>query len=213
MDTLTSSANIVIIDDHPAIAIPNAHILGSELRNFKVTSITTAAEVEKQLLTLRPVVAIVDWKFGAQTGCDLIRLYAPMLRDTRWILYTAYPRPAVIKDAIAAGVSGCVSKSANYQELKAAVVDVMDGKPHFCPESQQVLTTFAVANDLTPAEEDVLRHMARGRTPKQIASELTLAQGTVYNYQRSIREKTGLTTAVELARYAEEKGLVPPNAS
>ena len=62
---------------------------------------------------------------------------------------------------------------------------------------------------LSPREFDVLRHLLEGAALDDIAERLSLSVKTVANYQTIIRQKLGVSNAVEMVRYAQQYGLMP----
>jgi DNA-binding NarL/FixJ family response regulator len=217
-DSSNPSPSIAVVDDHASIADSLAYALQGELGEFQVLPISNLDHIAARLVELSPAVVIVDWQLsGGRTQCDvqsgieLIKGVAPKLPKTRWILFTAYPRAYVIKEALAAGIMGCVSKSAGYKELVAAVLDVVNGKRHFCSESQEALTDISTTSaDLNTTERDILKLLAQGKEPKEIAKGVGLTVKSVHNYISVLRKKLGVVSMVDLAKSAEDRGIVPP---
>lgn len=163
---------------------------------------------------LKPALVIFDWRMPGGEGVELPRLLAKALPETRWLLYTGFPSPWVVRVAIEAGVHACVSKCAGQQELVKACQGVLAGGSYFCPESATALR-FVMAHrareaDLNITEQKILRFVAEGREPKDIAIGVGVAVGTVRNYLVQIRQKLGVSSMVNLAKYAVEHGFAPP---
>jgi DNA-binding NarL/FixJ family response regulator len=217
-DSSNSSPSIAVVDDHASIADSLAYALQGELGEFQVVPISCLENIVAQLIDLAPAVVIVDWQLNngraprdVQSGVQLIQDVAKKLPKTRWILFTAYPRAYVIKEALAAGIMGCVSKSAGYKELVAAVLDVVNGKRHFCSESQEALTDMSTPSaDFNTTERDILKLLAQGKEPKEIAKGVGLTVKSVHNCIGALRKKLGVVSMVDLAKCAEERGIVPP---
>jgi len=207
---------IAIIDDHASIAKSMALALGAELPRFTILNSSDIANVSMWLAEKQPSIGIVDWRLGTprpnvpETGSDVIRQSTAVSPHTKWILFTAHPTPFVLKDAIAAGISGCVAKTAEYTELLRAILTVMDGRKYFCPESQQALANLAIDLDVSQTEREILRAIAEGLEPKEIADRTGLAVKTVYNSLNALRQKLGVSSMVALANFAVDHGIAPP---
>jgi len=141
------------------------------------------------------------------SGAELKRLAGPSSPETRWVLFTAHATPFVIKQALAEGISACVSKERSYSDLIRAIVAVTGGRRFFCESSQAALAELVTAEALTSAECDVLREIAAGKDPKEIADRTGLALKTVYNTLNSLRQKGGCTSMVDLAHFAVDRGV------
>ena len=144
----------------------------------------------------------------------LPRELARLLPQTRWLLYTAFPSAWVVRIALEAGAHGCVSKGASHLELVKACQELLAGGSYFCPESAKALRTV-MANrardaELNSTEQKILLHVAGGMEPKDIAICVGVEVGTVRNYMVQIRQKLRLTSMVDIAKYAVEHGLAPP---
>ena len=143
------------------------------------------------------------------------RLLATSLPQTRWLLYTAFPSAYVVRIAVEAGAHGCVSKGASHVELVKACRELLAGGSYFCSESAKALRVV-MANrsrdaELNSTEQKILHYVADGMEPKDISLCVGVAVGTVRNYMVQIRQKLGVASMVNLAKYAVEHGLAPPH--
>jgi DNA-binding NarL/FixJ family response regulator len=108
-----------------------------------------------------------------------------------------------VRAAMAAGAVGYLGKSAEAEEIVAAVRQVAAGN-RYVPQS--VLPGRQL--DLSDREVDVLTRLAAGERDEDIARSLKISVRTVRSYLDRIRDKTGLRRRSELTRYALEHGLV-----
>lgn len=213
LETNFGQPHIVVIDDHRSIADTMAWALQQELQRFKVVGLSNPQEAIAAIRDFKPAAVIVDWQLEsgptAMTGCDLKRVAHASSPDTRWVLFTAHATPFVIKQAIEGGMSACVSKEKSYSELVSAVVAAMDGRRYFCETCQAALSDVLTASELTPSERSVLREIAQGKEPKEIAEQTGLALKTVYNTLNILRQKSGCSSMVDLAQFAVDRGIAP----
>ena len=124
-------------------------------------------------------------------------------------------------EAVKAGATGYLVKSASKQELGDAVRATAEGRAVFTPglaglvlgEYRRIAQSGSTGPagtpvpSLTERETEVLRHVAKGLTAKQIASRLSLSHRTVENHVQATLRKLQVANRVELARYAIEHGL------
>lgn len=131
------------------------------------------------------------------------------------LLLTATHEIEYVIESMKAGANGLIHKHRATDELLEAIKRVTDGGTYLHPE-----TAVAIARGLRersaalPHEElsgrelKIFRLIALGRAVKEIAGDLDISDKTVATYLGRIREKTGLSTHVDIARYALKKGLV-----
>lgn len=123
-------------------------------------------------------------------------------------------------EALKAGASGYVLKSAANRDLVEAVRASMRGEPFLYPAAVTTLirdyldrarSGDSVPDDpLTPREQEVVKPIAEGYTSDEIAQALVISRKTVERHRANILEKLGMRNRVELTRYAIRRGLVEP---
>ncbi|GAA1250521.1 response regulator transcription factor [Prauserella halophila] len=211
------TVSVMIVDDHPMWRDGVARDLGEH--GFDVRA--TAADVDSAVrvsATVTPDVVLMDLNLGEQSGVDAIRAIVQQLSDTRVLVLSASGEHADVLEAVKAGASGYLVKSASVTELVDAVRRTADGDPVFTAglagmvlgEYRRMAETPSSGGpppQLTQREQDVLRFVAKGLTARQIADRLVISHRTVENHVQSTLRKLQLHNRVELARYAIEHGL------
>ena len=208
------SPSVLVVDDHPMWRDAVAGDLTS--RGFTVTA--TAGSVEQAVgraLATRPDVVLMDMNLPDGNGVQATQaILAASQQPPAILVLSASSERTDVLDAVRAGASGYLLKSASAEELERAVRDVAVGKAVFTPElAGQVLaemrgrTTGPPEAKLTPRETEVLRMVAKGLASKQIARRLDISPRTVDNHIAATLRKLQLGNRVELARYAIENGM------
>lgn len=211
------TVSVMIVDDHPMWRDGVARDLGEH--GFDVRA--TAADVDSAVrvaTTVTPHVVLMDLNLGEQSGVDAIRAITARLASTRVLVLSASGEHADVLEAVKAGASGYLVKSASVTELVDAVRRTADGDPVFTAglagmvlgEYRRMAETPSAGDpppQLTHREQDVLRFVAKGLTARQIADRLVISHRTVENHVQSTLRKLQLHNRVELARYAIEHGL------
>ena len=121
-------------------------------------------------------------------------------------------------EALKAGASGYVLKSAADRDLVEACRAAMRGEPFLYPAAVAALIRDyldraageAPADPLTPRELEIVKLVAEGFTSEEIAETLVISKKTVEHHRSHILEKLGMRDRVELTRYAIRRGLVEP---
>jgi DNA-binding NarL/FixJ family response regulator len=165
---------------------------------------------------VRPDVVLMDLNLGETTGVEATTMITGALEGTRVLVLSASGEHSDVLEAVKAGASGYLVKSASAEELVEAVNRTAAGDAVFTAGlAGLVLGEYrrmaATPDDdkpqLTERETEVLRLVAKGLTARQIANRLVISHRTVENHVQSTLRKLQLHNRVELARYAIEHGL------
>ena len=149
------------------------------------------------------------------SGIELVRRLRPMTLGTHLIMLTIHEDNGCIFDALCAGASGYLSKTATADEIVEGIRDVMRGGAVMSPQiARRVLNMFAQSNaprfdyGLTDREVDVLNELVAGKTKKRIAKDLFLSAHTVDTHLRSIYAKLHVNTQTAAVAKALTENLV-----
>ena len=209
--------SVMVVDDHPIWRDGVARDLTEN--GFEVAATAPDADSAVRIASaVRPDVVLMDLNLGDSSGVDATRAITTALPDTRVLVLSASGEHSDVLEAVKAGASGYLVKSASVAELVDAVHSTAAGDPVFTPGlAGMVLGEYRRMAEapngttaplrLTERETDVLRLVAKGLTSRQIAQRLVLSPRTVENHVQSTLRKLQLHNRVELARYAIEHGL------
>lgn len=201
----------MIVDDHPMWREGVARDLDE--RGFQVVATAPDGPSSVRIaLAARPAVVLMDLNLGTcGSGVAAIGSIRSELPDTRVLVLSASGEHQDVLDAVAAGASGYLVKSASAEELVDAVRRTAAGDAVFTPGLAGLVLGESRRKDsglrLTDRETEVLRLVAKGMTAKQIADRLVLSHRTVESHVQSTLRKLQLHNRVELTRYAVEQGL------
>ncbi len=200
---------ILIADDHELLRRGLRGILAEAFPKLTVAEAVDAREAlalaEKQKWDIILMDINMPGRSGLEALQDLRRLYP----QTPVIVLSAFPERDYAVRAFKLGAAGYVSKQTAASELIMAVRKALDGGRYVTPLLAEALAaTIAGDNTASPHETlsnrelQVFRLVAIGKTLKEIAAELSLSEKTIGTYRARISQKIGLSTNVELARYA-----------
>jgi DNA-binding NarL/FixJ family response regulator len=151
------------------------------------------------------------------TGLQAARQIRAHLPDTQVLALSMHDDERYVFDALKAGASGYVLKSAADRDLVEAVRSAMRGEPFLYPAAVTALIRdylergeSAPEDPLTPRELEIVKLVAEGYSSDQIAEALVISRKTVEHHRSHILEKLGMRDRVELTRYAIRRGLVEP---
>lgn len=213
---MTDEITVMVVDDHPIWREGVARDLTE--RGVRVVATAPDADAAVRIAkATRPRVVLMDLNLGATSGVTAIEGILGALPGTRVLVLSASGEHADVLDAVKAGATGYLVKSASKAELGDAVRATAEGRAVFTPGlAGLVLGEYrriaqgpqaSSAPSLTERETEILRHVAKGLTAKQIATRLSLSHRTVENHVQATFRKLQVANRVELARYAIEHGL------
>jgi DNA-binding NarL/FixJ family response regulator len=209
------SVSVMVVDDHPLWRDGVARDLSE--RGFEVVATAgDAASAVRIARAVRPDVVLMDLNLGETTGVEATTMITGSLAGTRVLVLSASGEHSDVLEAVKAGASGYLVKSASAEELVEAVNRTAAGDAVFTAGlaglvlgeyRRMAATPDEDKPQLTERETEVLRLVAKGLTARQIANRLVISHRTVENHVQSTLRKLQLHNRVELARYAIEHGL------
>ncbi|MFC0314783.1 response regulator [Gordonia phosphorivorans] len=211
----TAPVRVMVVDDHPMWRDGVSRDLTDEGFDVVATADSVARAVEVAR-AVTPDVILMDMHLPDGTGTQATAGTLAVSPNSRILVLSASEERDDVLDAVKAGATGYLVKSARRTELVAAVQATAAGQTVFTPGLAGLVlgeyrrlakepTTEAPA--LTDRETEVLRWVAKGLSSKQIAERLHLSPRTVENHVGAALRKLQLGNRVELARYAMENGL------
>lgn len=214
--------SVMVVDDHPLWREGVARDLRE--RGFEIAATAGDAEAAVRIAkAVRPDVVLMDLNLGTGSGVAAILRITEDSSATRVLVLSASGAHEDVLEAMKAGASGYLVKSASAEELVDAVCKTAAGDSVFTAglaglvlgEYRRMLA--GSPGDQTPQlserETDVLRLVAKGLTARQIADRLFISHRTVESHVQSTLRKLQLHNRVELARYAIEHGLTDEDES
>lgn len=215
MGTDHSAVTVMVVDDHPIWRDAVARDLAEE--GFSVVATADGVGTAKRrAAVVKPDVVVMDMRLSDGSGAEATAGVLSVSPCSRVLVLSASDERDDVLEAVKAGATGYLVKSASRTELAAAVRATGDGRAVFTPglaglvlgEYRRIARTpGGEAPSLTERETEVLRYVAKGLTAKQIAERLSLSHRTVENHVQATFRKLQVANRVEAARYAIEHGL------
>jgi DNA-binding NarL/FixJ family response regulator len=217
--TVPLTTRILLADDHAVVRRGLRLVLDSEPDLEVVAEAGDGAEAVERALSDDVHLAVLDVTMPRMTGIQAAREIARRRPDLRTLILSMHENEQYFFEALKAGASGYVLKSAADRDLVEACRATMRGEPFLYPDAVAALIRDhleraaegeAPADVLTPRELEILKLIAEANTSKQIAEMLVISVKTVERHRANILEKLGMRDRVELTRYAIKRGLVEP---
>ena len=211
-------ARILLADDHELVRDGLKLVLDSEPDLSVVAEAGDGAEALEMALRDEFDLAVLDVSMPRLTGLQVAAELHAQRPELRTLMLSVHDSEQYFFEALRAGASGYVLKSAAGQDLVEACRKAMRGESFLYPSAVAALVRDYVERGgkgehfdvLTPRELEVLKLIAEAHTSKEIAQQLFISVKTVERHRQNILDKLGMRDRVELTRYAIRRGLIQP---
>ncbi len=207
---MTDRIRVLVVDDHAMVREGLRSFLEVQDDLEVVGEAADGAEAVSRATELLPDVVLLDLRMPGVDGVAALREMTARGLPCRVLVITSFTEPAAVLPAVRAGAAGYVYKDIDPPALAAAIRSVHLGHMLLHPEVARALSEGESAADparLTPRERQVLTEIGRGRSNREIARALGLAEKTVKAHVSAILAKLGVQDRTQAALYAVRAGL------
>jgi DNA-binding NarL/FixJ family response regulator len=204
-----STITVAIVDDHRVVARSLKSYLETSPDLRVVGMAASGEELLEKIAFWRPQVVIQDLLMpGGIDGIETTRRVLARQPAVRVVALTASFDEARMMGVLRAGASGYVRKDADPEILPAAIRAVVAGRTYIDPAIGRRLPPAHDADELTPREAEVLRHLAVGQSNRTIAAALSVSEETVKTHVANLLSKLQVENRAQAAVQALKRGLV-----
>ncbi len=211
------TVRVFLLDDHEVVRRGIRDLLEPEDDLVVVGEAGTAEEAIGRILATSPDVCVLDVRLPDGNGVEVCREVRERRPELACLMLTSFSDDEALLEAVLAGAAGYLLKQVRGSDLVDAVRRVAAGQSLLDPAVTATLLRRIREGSgederlggLTEQERRVLHLLAEGRTNRQIADELFLAEKTVKNYVSNVLAKLGMSRRTEAAVWAarlEERG-------
>ena len=215
------SMTVLLVDDHALLRDMLCERLGIDAHLDVVGSAMNADQGVAEAERLRPDIVLMDVDMPGGSPFDATKKIRTRCPETKVVFLTAHCHDSYIDKALRAGASGYVVKAESPDKIVEALHLVGRGEKYFSPQvrARIIVETKAARHQggcktrlslLTAREFEILRHIGKGETTKEIADATHIAAKTVGNHTSSIMDKLDIHNRVGLTRFAIREGIVDP---
>lgn len=205
---LLQKISVMVVDDHPLIRVGIAAIVNARADMTVVAQAGTGEEALELFRRNKPDVTLMDLRLPGIGGVEAIAAMRTTRPDARFIVVTTYDGDEDIHRALEAGAQGYIIKGMPYQTLVEAIHRVHLGKRFLPPPVANALACRMPDSDLSPREMEVLLLLVAGRSNKEIAQTLDIAEATVKSHVSTILMRLGVEDRTQAVVMALQRGLV-----
>jgi DNA-binding NarL/FixJ family response regulator len=212
---------VVIVDDHEMVLQSLCSCLEQHPSIQVVGTARTSDEVEQLVREANPHVVLMDLQLPGRGAFDAVADLREQNPSVKVLFLTGFLADVFVAQALRLQVEGYLMKGVSIGSLVNAIERVAAGETVYGQEVENRITFDPVSRrivakyecdlaTLTGRQLEVLRHLARGESVKEIAREMQLSQKSVDSHKYRIMNKLGIHDRVELARFAIREGLMVP---
>jgi two-component system NarL family response regulator len=205
---MTASHAVLVVDDHSLVRTGVVNIIAHEPDLRVVAEASNGAEAVDAFAAHRPDVTLMDLRMPVMEGVEAVRQIRLLDPHAKVIVLTTYDTDEDITRALKAGAKAFVLKDITADALIACIHDVLAGKTYLAPSAAAKLAEGLAHVQVTPRELSTLRHMAEGKSNKEIANTLGISERTVKTHLGHLFEKLGVTSRTEALKVANRRGLI-----
>ena len=205
---------VVVVEDHTLVRQSLVKMVAAE-PGFEVVGETGRGDEAVELLArLRPDLALLDIAMPGADGLEVAEQVKARTPGTRLLFLTMHEDDASIVRAVGVGADGYVLKTASTEELMQALRTVAGGSSYLSPRIAKRIMSLAGSRNntsharLTERELEILRLLASGVRPAELAKQLFVSVKTIKNHLTNIYAKLGVQTGTQAVAEAFRRGLV-----
>jgi DNA-binding NarL/FixJ family response regulator len=213
---------ILLADDHTIVRQGLARLLEEQPDLRIVGEAINGQAVVDMALELVPDIIIMDIAMPLLNGIEAAKRVRKSLPDCKILILSMYSHEHYIHQLLETGISGYLLKDSSGQDIIKAIKAAMKNETFLSPSislkvkesylsPQKKNTREDRYESLSNREREVFQHIAEGFSTKQITEMLCISTSTVKSHRANIMEKLGLTSPVQLGRFAIKLGLVDPD--
>lgn len=212
---------VLLIDDHAMVLesisarlalVPQIEVIGTA---------SNCDDGFRLAMEHHPDIVLLDVNLPGRGAFDLAEDLISRRPDIRLIFVTGYLADIYLEQALKLNAYGYLMKGEPIHNLCDAILQAANGKRTFSPDvaerlnydpvsKQYSVKSHSSLSTLTGRQIEVLKHLARGESVKEIAKSMHLSQKSIDSHKYRIMNKLGIHDRVELARFAIREGLSNP---
>ncbi len=199
---------VMVIDDHQIVRQGLVALLNTE---DDLTVIAEGSDGQQAIELFKqhaPDVTLMDLRMPRIGGVEAINHIRRITPDAKIIVLTTYDGDEDIFRALQAGAQSYLLKGVSFEDLIEAIRVVHAGQKRIPAEVAERLAERFSVEPLTGREQQVLELIVRGRSNKEIGTELKISEATVKSHINSLLSKLGVTDRTQAATTAIQRGLV-----
>lgn len=207
---------LFLVDDHPIYLEGLKTILTDELSLQFVGTASDGLAAYDYITTHEPDISIIDLGIPKLSGIDLIKKIQSGKSKTKFIVLSQMSDESTVREVIKLNVNGYVLKSEGIDEIFKAIDTVAKGMTYYGQEVSQNLYQFnqvsfqkkRMTQDLSEREKQVVVLISKGKSVREMASDLGCSENTIKSHKSNIMRKIEVSNSAGISAWAYKTKLV-----
>jgi len=211
---------LLIVDDHAVVRRGLKEIILETVnQNVIIDEASNGQEAMTMIFKSDYDVVLMDIAMPGRNGLDALKAIKTVKTKLPVLILSMHSEEQFALRSLKAGASGYLTKESAPEEMKIAILKIIEGGTYLSPVASEMLVNeFKCTNTgpilsekvLSDREYQVASMIALGKPLRKIADEMFLSEKTISTYRTRVLKKLQLSSNAELVNYAIAKGIVPP---
>jgi len=203
----SAKIRVLVVDDHPITRFGIAAIIEATPDMTVVAQAGSGEEAVELYEMHHPDITLMDLRLPGMSGVEAIRTVVARHRQARFVVLTTYEGDEDIHQALQAGARSYIVKGMPHEALVSALRRVHAGGQFLPPPVSRALFSRIPNSELSPREREVLSLIVRGRSNREIASDLGITEATVKCHVSVILMRLNVSDRTQAVVTALRRGL------
>ncbi len=207
--------SILIADDHTLVRETWSFILNTDPRFSVIAESGSGEEAIELAKKLRPNIVIMDINLPGMNGIEATQQIRKFSPGTKILGVSLHTQPTYARKMIQKGAMGYVTKNSSREEMFKAIIEIQNGKKYICDEIKNILSDQVISGDdvqtglnsLSQREIEIISHIKKGSSSKEIAESLNISVKTVEVHRYNVLKKLNLKNAASLVNFINNSQL------
>jgi DNA-binding NarL/FixJ family response regulator len=205
---MTNKIRILLVDDHLIVRVGLRSLIETQPDMVVIAEANSGAAAPRAFEQFFPDIVLMDLRMPDMSGVQSTAMIRQQFPSARVIVLTTFDQDEDIYRALQAGAVGYLLKNVESECLVATIRAVHAGRYQLPHDVAARLTQRMAAPELSPREHEVLQLIVKGRSNKEIGSDLGVAENTVKNHVKVVLAKLAVQDRVQATTKAIQRGIV-----
>lgn len=203
-----TTLSILLVDDHFIVRSGLAASIGLEEDLEIVAEAERGEDAPSLVETHHPDVVLMDLQLPGMNGIETTATICRDYPETKVLMFSTFARDDEVVAALEAGALGYLQKSAERDDLIAAIRTVAAGNVSLSQDLAERIRDLKSGPNITQREREILALIAQGKANKEIANILGIAEDTVKRHASNVFQKLEVSDRAEATAEAIRRGIV-----
>lgn len=205
--TASECIRVLVVDDHPLMRVGIAAIIDARAEMTVVAQAGSGEEAVRLYNLHKPDLTLMDLRLPGGSGVEAIRNIRAKSPTARFVVLTTYEGDEDIHQALQAGAHGYLIKGMPHEALIEALRKVHAGGRYLPSPVTRALASRTPEGELSTREREVLSLLIKGRSNKEIATQLGIKEATVKSHVSVILMRLDVSDRTQAVVKALQRGL------